>query len=91
MAGFQRFFGAYRHFQLRRFPLQVAIDGLQQILRPFPRCHDHLRDLAVQRIAVASPEVGAGLVAQLRFVFDQLLFKQHPRLKGIKADRSREW
>ena len=37
---------------------------------------------------MTSPEVGAGLVAQLRFVFDKLLFKQHAGLKGVKAEHA---
>ncbi len=37
---------------------------------------------------MASPEVGASLVAELGFVFNQLLFKQHTGLKGIQAQHA---
>ena len=34
---------------------------------------------------MATPEVGAGLIAQAGFIFNQLLFEQHAGLKGVKA------
>ena len=81
----QRFGLAERYFKLRRFAMEVAIDRFEQVLRPFPRFDYHLRNLAIERVAVTTPEVGAGLVTQLGFVFNQLLFKQHAGLKGVQA------
>ena len=34
---------------------------------------------------MATPEVGAGLIAQAGFIFNQLQFEQHAGLKGVKA------
>ena len=88
MAFGQRFISRRRRFKLRRLPLQPAVDGFQQVARPFPRFVDNRRDFARQRVAVATPEVGAGLIAQAGFVFNQLLFEQHAGLKGIEAQHS---
>lgn len=49
---------------------------------------NHLRNVAGQRVAVPTPEVRAGLIAQQRFIFYQLLFEQHARLKGVKAEHT---
>ena len=85
MAFGQRLVGGRRRLKLRRFALQPAVKRLQQIARPFPDVVDHRRDIAGQRIAVAAPEVSAGLIAQAGFILDQLLLEQHARLEGVKA------
>ena len=85
MAFGQRLVGGWRRLKLRRFALQPAVKGLQQIARPFPDVVDHRRDITGQGIAVAAPEIGAGLIAQAGFILDQLLLEQHARLEGVKA------
>ena len=88
MPGGQRFVIGRRSLDNRCFPLQIAIDISQQRLRPFPRFKNHLRNVAGQRVAVPTPEVRAGLIAQQRFILYQLLFEQHARLKGVKAEHT---
>ena len=86
--GGQRFVIGRRGLDNRRFPLQIAIDIPQQRLRSFPRFKNRLRNVAGQRVAVSTPEVRTGLIAQQRFIFYQLLFEQHARLKGVKAEHT---
>ncbi len=39
-----------------------------------------------QGVAVTTPEIGARLVAQQGFIFDQLLLKEHAGFKGVQAE-----
>ncbi|MBZ4276065.1 hypothetical protein LAN30_26015, partial [Mycobacterium tuberculosis] len=48
MAFGQRLVRGWRRLKLRRFALQPAVKGLQQIARPFPDLLDHRRDIAGQ-------------------------------------------
>ena len=88
MPGGQRFVIRRWGLDNRRFPLQIAIDISQQRLRSFPRFKNHLRNVAGQRVAVPTPEISAGLIAQQRFIFYQLLFEQHARLKGVETEHT---
>ena len=37
---------------------------------------------------MTTPEIRTGLIAKLRLIFDELLFKQHAGFKGIQAQHT---